>query len=248
MSEKDDALTTIRGWVWGGMTRSIADVVNELALNGHRRASNSVLSLLSDGEIRAGGFYKWQGFLAEHNQIEGYGEIPARRWQALQAGLAMPRDQVGAVPKVDLELISSVYGGSGELPVAKWDWRQSRFSTANVTGNIFSHDYSEEWFSAWEIEISPPGFNTETDTSISLPSPAIEVNAGGRPTALDWEAAALEMAGRYYRGDFKPSSIADVIAEIQKWAERVDGGPNENTVRPHAKRIFEAFKTWETDL
>jgi hypothetical protein len=75
-----------------------------------------------------------------------------------------------------------------------------------------------------------------------------ESNGGGRPHALDWEVAALEMAGRYYCGDLKPNSIADVIRAIQQWAKLPDGGPPDPTVRPHAKRIFEAFKAWEANL
>ena len=258
MTAEDDALATIRSWNWEGVnsgpvgglevtpkTRSLADLISELALNGHHHASNSVLTLLSGSKLSAIGDFKWLGFLGEHHQNEGRGEIPARRWQFLQKGLAMPRDAWGAVPNVSLEVISLVRNDAQELPVADWNWRDSRFSTATAIGELFDDDVFEEWFSAWEIEVYPS--MPDADATNLPPASAFEANSGGRPPALDWEAAALEMAGRYYRGDLKPKSVADVIRAIQDWAGGANGEPPDTTVRPHAKLMYEAFKTWETD-
>lgn len=252
MSGDDEALILIRGWKWegfaGAVTRSIADTVNELALNGHRRASDVVLSLLSDGKLCADGNYKWYGFSGEHNQNEGYGAIPARRWRALKIALDMPRDWSGPRPNVTLGAIQNAYGAPVEVPAADWVWKESSFSFATITGEFLEDDYFEEWYSAWEIEIAQPADDMDMVASVTRSILPMEANGGGRPTKLDWEVAALEMAGRYYRGDFKPGSIADVINEIQKWADQADGGPNDNTVRPHARSIFEAFKAWDSDL
>ena len=255
-----EALAIIRGWNWDGfclgnsgvyeigpINRSLSDTVNELAYSGDPRASDSALSLLSSGKLTATGHYRWRRFLGEHNQNDGQGVIPVRRLQVLQEGLAMPRDRFGSLPKVNLNAMSFVYSESGEYPVAEWDWGNSRFSSATATGDLFENDHCEEWFSAWKIEIFPPKHDDVPVALTTLSAPSVETNGGGRPTALDWEAAALEMAGRYYRGDLKPKSIADVTRAIQEWADGAHGGPSDSTVRPHANRIFEDFNTWETD-
>jgi len=73
------------------------------------------------------------------------------------------------------------------------------------------------------------------------------VNKGGRPPAADWELAALEISGRYYRGDFKPQTIADVGRELALWLSNQDSHPSDSVVRIHAKRIFDAFQAWEQE-
>ena len=72
-------------------------------------------------------------------------------------------------------------------------------------------------------------------------------NRGGRPQAADWELAALEISGRYYRGDFKPQTIADVGRELASWLGDQDLHLSDSVVRIHAKRIFDAFEAWECE-
>lgn len=83
--------------------------------------------------------------------------------------------------------------------------------------------------------------------SLALQKATPSNGSGGRPTVLDWEHVALQMAGLYYKGELQPKTIADVIRAIQHWANLPDGGPPDDTVRPHAKAIFQAFKSWEIE-
>lgn len=70
-------------------------------------------------------------------------------------------------------------------------------------------------------------------------------NKGGRPPAADWEAAALEMAGLYYRGSLKPERIADVKNRLASWLSDQDSEPSPSVLHQHAKRMFDAFCAWE---
>lgn len=95
-----------------------------------------------------------------------------------------------------------------------------------------------------ELPSKAPNLGGHTQASQIFPSLG---EKGGRPPVLNWELAALEMAGRFYRGDLKPRTIADVIRAIQQWADLPDGGPPDDTIRPHARAILQAFKSWESD-
>ncbi len=79
------------------------------------------------------------------------------------------------------------------------------------------------------------------------PKPVSLVDRGGRPPAANWELAALELAGRYYKGDFKPSSKADVQRELAAYLAESDIHPSASTLGNHAKPIFEAFQEWDRD-
>ncbi|WP_285710474.1 hypothetical protein [Erythrobacter oryzae] len=72
-----------------------------------------------------------------------------------------------------------------------------------------------------------------------------KASKGGRPTATDWEAAALEMARRYYLGDLKPETPGDVQKQLTAWLAAQDVHPSPSTLHDHAKRYFNAFAAWE---
>lgn len=70
---------------------------------------------------------------------------------------------------------------------------------------------------------------------------------GGRPTATNWEEAALEMARRFYVGDLKPSKIVDVERHLANWLAEQNIHPSQTTLREHAKRYFDAFNEWNAE-
>ena len=67
---------------------------------------------------------------------------------------------------------------------------------------------------------------------------------GGRPPKWDWTEATLAMAGRCYVEGWKPATVAEVVRAMQEWATDNDQDLPDATARPHAKRMFEAFKAW----
>ena len=256
MDGDDEALTIIRSWGWEGWDYDecnvvprrwvLSDAVTELALGGDNTPADTILRLLASGKLTASGIWGWQAYINfEHYQKNAQAFIPTQRWQSLLALIAeMDNTRFGGgyEPHINLTELQI-----GETEKFTWEWRNSSFSYAVASEGDWPQN-SEEWFSAEQIELLPPEADAVALTGeAALPTLAIEVNGGGRPTALVWEAVALEMAGRYYRGDFKPKNIADVIREIQDWAGGESGEPHDSTVRPHAKCIFEAFKAWESD-
>lgn len=134
----------------------------------------------------------------------------------------------------------------------EWEYGSCRFSYSVVTDKLvpWEADYLEEWFSAWNIDVWPNGLEPmiwDEEPEPETVPPTSSVNKGGRPPAADWELAALEIAGRYYRGDFKPKTIADVGRELASWLGNQDLYPSSSVVRIHAKRIFDAFQAWECE-
>jgi len=103
----------------------------------------------------------------------------------------------------------------------------------NVTGLRFSERDIEGLFQL--AEVSPAKVAGPASTK------------GGRPTAADWEAAALEMARRFYVGDLKPHKIADVQRQLTDWLASNDVHPGQTALREHAKRYFDAFSNWEAE-
>lgn len=257
MNGDEEALVIIRGWDWESWDYDLckavprkcllSEAVTDLALEGDSKPADTILKLLAAGKLTADAIWRWRAYVRfEHYQKDVQTVIPTQRWQSLlqiKTEMESTPFEVSYDPNVNL-----IELGMGETEQFTWEWRNSRFSYAVASEGDWPVN-SEEWFSAEEIELLPPEPGTAFLTGAQTVSPAltIESNGGGRPTALDWEAAALEMAGRYYRGDLKPETIADVIRAIQEWAGGANGGPTDSTVRPHAKQIFEAFKSWETD-
>jgi len=224
---------------------ALSEVINNLAMCGEENPKGAVISLLADGKLNAEGDWQWREYKrSEHYSMEGSGLIPASRWQTL---LALQKELANVFMDESIELSANLVKlGIGETDKFYFDWREGYFSIADSLAGDWS-SYREFWYMVQNIHIQPPAREKPfpNASGSELPKLPVDTSSGGRPAALDWEEAALEMAGRFYLGDFKPKTIAEVIREIQKWANRADGGPNENTVRPHAKRIFDAFNAWE---
>ena len=128
----------------------------------------------------------------------------------------------------------------------KSPWDEIDFVEAKIVGLRFKRTALIEAFSLSELSHERLAF--QPDRSFHDPELAAPpTNKGGRPPAADWELAALEIAGRYYRGDFKPQTIADVSRELSSWLGNQDLHPSDSVVRIHAKRIFDAFQAWERE-
>lgn len=254
------ALDIMREWDWrrcdpDGVPfhpgKNLNWVVNRLAMEGIRRPQDAILELLCAGALVAQGHYRWRKYQDyDHFQSEVECDpIKAQHWQKLASSIQESKCGSGWGSSMETALQLSELGLTDCL-AHEWEYGFCRFSYALVTDKLdpWDDDYMEEWFSAWDIDVWPndlapiiwsdePG----PETASSTPN----TNKGGRPPAADWELAALEIAGRYYRGDFKPQTIADVSRELTSWLGNQDLHPSDSVVRIHAKRIFEAFLAWD---
>lgn len=254
------ALDIIRAWEWRRCDpdgkpfhpgKDLSFVVNRLALEGIARPEDAVLTLLCRGELIARGDDQWRKY--QHGsfyQLEGINEIlKPLRWQTLAGSIA---DELRALsgpgwPDVQLDLERL---GMKQCPVYEWEFRDNRFCTATCPPGTekYASTYLEEWFSAWNIDVWPNDSEPMALTDAPDPQPAVQnANKGGRPPAADWELAALQIAGQYYCGVFKPQSIADVSRQLASWLGNQDLHPSDSVVRIHAKRIFDAFQAWERE-
>jgi len=254
------ALAVIREWQWlrcdpDGMPfhpgKELSFVVNRLAMEGVVRPDAAVLTLLSRGELIAHGSYSWRKYqYGKFYQLEGVNEIlKPWRWQGLADLIEEEKRELAGqgwpLFEVDLDKLNM-----RDCPVYEWQFDDNRFCTAVCPPDTETHapTYVEEWYSAWDIEVWPRDWDAaEEDYQPEQETVAQSANKGGRPPAADWEAAALEIAGRYYRGDFKPQTIADVGRELGSWLGDQDLYPSDSIIRVHAKRIFEAFQAWEVE-
>lgn len=254
------ALDIMRDWDWRRCDpdgapfhpgKDLSFVVSRLALEGLDRPDQAVLTLLCRGELVARGDYRWRKY--QHGncyQLEGECEdLKPLQWQILANLIAEELRELAGEgwpnPLVDLDRLNIK-----ECPVYEWEFGSNRFSTAICPPETPTYDatYLEEWFTAWDINVWPADLGTDRWDADSAPKSVVQDgNKGGRPPVADWELAALEMAGRYYRGDFKPQTIADVGRELASWLGKQDLHPSDSVVRIHAKRIFDAFHAWERE-
>jgi hypothetical protein len=233
--------------------KDLSWVVNRLALEGLDKPEEAVLALLCRGELIARGDYRWQKYQrGNFYKLEGSNEIlKPLRWEQLADIIADDSFELAGkgwpISNVDLKML-----GWMECPVYEWEFGENRFCTAICPPDTetYAPTYVEEWYSAWDIEVWPNDLEPiiwDDDPEPDAVQSAPNTNKGGRPPAADWEAAALEIAGRYYRGDFKPQTIADVARELASWLGEQDLHPSDSIVRVHAKRIFDAFQAWERE-
>ncbi|WP_428681103.1 hypothetical protein [Sphingopyxis sp.] len=259
-SRADAALKIIQQWQWGFCdpdgnlslcSMGLDDAVNRLGMEGIPCPQMAVLSLLCRGQLVSRGYFRWQKYQwGEHYQLEGSNEIlKPNRWQVLADLIAEERQQLDnhewPNAHVDLEKLEMT-----DCPVYEWAFANNRFCTAVCPPETPTNasNYLEEWFSAWDIDFQPRLLANHVEDDAALPTPSYPATSqGGRPPIADWEAAALEIAGRYYRGDFKPNTIADVSRALGSWLGAQDIHPSESVLRTHGKAIFAALQSWEQE-
>ncbi len=229
------------------------EMANRLAMEGIPSPQDVMLYLLCRGDLSATGDYRWRKYQNEkyfqHEETDA--PIRQKQWQDLANLIDADRAEreSGGFGLLHCNLSKL---GMGHCSPFEWEFLDNRFSTAMcpISARDFDQKYSEEWFSASNIAIGRAWLDNDWLDLEPEPVPTLvtlETNKGGRPPAADWELAALEIAGRYYRGDFKPQTIADVGRELASWLGDQDSHLSDSVVRIHAKRIFEAFQTWERE-
>lgn len=256
------ALKIMREWEWRRCDpdgtpfhpgKDLNSVANRLAMEGVRRPQDAILALLCQGALIARGDFRWRKYQDfEQFQREVHCDpIKTRHWQKLADSIQAGKRGFGWGGAVETTLQLTELGLKDCL-AHEWEYGSCRFSYAAVTDELapWDDDYLEEWFSAWDIEVWPSDLEPiiwDDEPVQEVSPPTSSSNKGGRPPAADWELAALELAGRYYRGDFKPQTIADVGRELASWLGDQNLNPSDSVVRIHAKRIFDAFRVWEQD-
>ena len=255
------ALSIMRQWQWGYYDRdgervsdsmSLSKVVSRLAMEGQAAPKQDILKLLCSDVLRARGDYQWRKFSdGEYYELSGSAaDVPSARWQVLFDLIDVSEKRLGKLdepqPKIVLLML-----GNGEWPAFNWDHYQGEFLTLQTSGyaSSFTPEYFEETYSVTNLEIYLPTDHSDLADSDPTPlkQPIVEQDKGGRPPAANWELAALELAGRYYKGDFKPATKADVQRELAAYLAEDDVHPSPSTLAMHTKPIFEAFQAWEGD-
>lgn len=225
---------------------SLSNAVGNLALTGSADPPGEALRLLCEGYWVATGSLKlriWAGSRFSSNQAD---TITVERWQALREAIArgLDDDLNGGhdLPALgDRRKFPDVVAVDREM--ASYIWQVSCFATALRTS-----PGREEYFSAQDIQVAVASTLFESENLARVDgSTTGALSKGGRPPAADWEAGALAMAGRYYRGELKPATVADVVRALQEWASESGKDLADATAKPHAKRIFDAFRAWEAD-
>lgn len=259
------ALAIMSGWEWEGWTRfydqmkygpitlPLSDAVNKLAFDGYPDAAGAMLSLLASGALAATGDYSWRAYRNGYYQRNGTDHIPARRWQALQEGLALPRGKDWLPPRITFEFLDG-FASDTEYSTAEWNWESNRFSTAQPGDEklLFESSFSEEWFSASNIEILPPSPDN-IDSVESAPEPPTTERNRGRPPKWDWEGAIAHVVAVANTPDgleTGPGAQAAIERLIAGWFTRASNdasAPSESEIRKRASRIVKAIENLKTD-
>lgn len=243
-----EALAIIQSWGWDRfdprfeievpVMMPLNEAINRLAMEGHLDPAKAVLSLLADGRVVSTGSYRWKRYLNGHNQREGIGEIPARRWVSLKEGLAENSKTFG-LNEVTLHLM---YEGWDEYKEARadWTWTADRFATAETSGGDFLNSgYFEETYVACDIEVRP----AEVETADAPVPHANERNKGGAPSKYDWERAIAAIVFQWADdGTWHPTSQAEVKNKLADWFAGRDEQPSESLLKERARWLFEEFR------
>lgn len=73
------------------------------------------------------------------------------------------------------------------------------------------------------------------------PQTATNEGGKGRPAKYPWVEAALAIFGLIHRGDFKPTSQAEIEKALIEHLAVGDSAPGESTVRPYAKLLWDEY-------
>ncbi|ANU06478.1 hypothetical protein [Paraurantiacibacter namhicola] len=149
------------------------------------------------------------------------------------------------------------HGASRPTNFLRWDWEEREWEIPDWFWSDFARPIGAR--SKWEIgffagegsspigsryvEVSGVHFlRSSVAACLNLPEqPATPESSGrvGRRPKYDWPSATLAVFGLIHRGDFKPSSQADVERCLIQHLTEGENSPSESTVRPYAKLIWE---------
>lgn len=166
-SEAEHAFSLMTAWQWQHFDpdgiqsfRSIdlSTTLNRLAMQGHSRPKEAILTLLCEGRLKAICSYEWKKYQnTDRFALSGSGaEVSQNQWQALVTAMAeesrvMKKTRLMEC-KIDLFAL-----GVKDCEIAVWEPSENRFRYALCANEInpFAPGYYEETFSAWEIMLMP---------------------------------------------------------------------------------------------
>lgn len=261
MNDKDveEALRIIRaqpeeefqwdGWgqVRAPASRTLSSLVNMLAISDVDDAAGTVLGLLADGRLKADGTYKWATF--RQGQVywlpECRGTIEPKWWRKLVAAISSGR--------LGLVELHKVFDEQRNCPRQLWHWSNDRFAFASRREDVslLDPDYSEEWFSASEINVIN-GTYCEVATSSEIASATdfnvspVERNRGGAPQKYNWELAVAVIMHKWaVNGCWDPKSQADVVEKLAEHFAEKGQYPQSSQLKSRGRLIFEIIKGGE---
>lgn len=226
---------------------SLIDALAVLAMLDEAKPLQRLMNLLQNGQITSVGDYEFRTYReGRHFQTQGtFEHIPAERWEALAK----------EIEKTEPESVwlGHLYEAHPEAPAGELDLNCNGFRLAQTTGEgIFapSDDYSETWFSAWDVHVWELELKQVVWNSIPTPAPApagIDIaNIGGRPPKANWERALIHLFGKIYRDGWKPENIQEVNRELQNWLVNEGVEVSDTASRDRARTLFRALKDWDS--
>lgn len=256
---KRRALEIMQKWDWisgdpDGNTwphyMELREAVNRLAMHGQSGPHSAVLALLCQGDLTAIGDYKWQKYQwGKHYHLEKCSkEINDVQWKNLANSIEYERIQFESdewPDKVDLDNLMLM-----QCPAYEWAFNDNRFTTATVPPDTRIHEssYFEEWFSAWNIEVTLKtverlDFENDAEPAVESGGSKAPINSRtGRPAEYDWLEATNAIWAKLYGNELKPKSQADIERAMILHLTNGDDEPGQSTVRPYAKRVWEKFR------
>jgi hypothetical protein len=88
------------------------------------------------------------------------------------------------------------------------------------------------------IPASKPQPPAEPDATPASPNPA----AGGRPRADWWDDLWIEICRQLYEGDLQPKKQADIEDAMLSWLGKRNEHPAVSTIRPRARKLWQAIR------
>ena len=252
------ALAVLRQWQWqrgdpDGNTWPIwlrlREAVNRLAMEGIARPQSALIGLLCQGELIADGDYRWQKYqggnhfeLSEHDT-----RIKQRQWQVLADLIEQEHLELVSPGGFLLDHVELTKLGMESCYPYEYNFSDDRFNTSLCPPDTDFHDptYFEEWFSAWDISISPSRLDFD-EMDVEPESPV--VSKGGRRPANWWPDFAEELAVYLHenglpagQGHEGQSTMIDAI--FGRMAGQGKSEPGRGTVQPVVNAVLRRLRS-----
>lgn len=262
----DDAATALaimREWDWlrcdpdGNPLlpgKDLGSIINRLAIEGIRRPETKILQLLCQGDMVAKGVFRWQKF-QDYNQYYhdgSYEIIKPNHWLRLAKAIESARiDDAGSYRETTLQ-----FSKLEVIDCLTYEWTPvtSSFSYADVTDDLppWDDDYTEEWYSAWDIEAWPRFVHELEAPELSDDSFVSEAGESkqrrGRPPANWWPDFAEELALTIHEegipagtGHVGQSGLLDKVCE--RLAQSGKPEPSRTTAQPVINAVLARIRS-----